>query len=462
MTYDLILRGGTIVTESGAFTADLAVHSGRIAGILTPGDGESREAIDVRGKHVLPGVIDPHVHYGLGNGLDEWASETRSSALGGVTSAFSFLMSGTSYFPLIEETLRAAEAKAHIDYGLHVVPSAPIHLDELDGYIERGITSFKYFTSFRGDEGAYLQVTGTDDGFMYEYFERVAERAGGLACVHAENIEVVWRLRSRLQAAGRDDLAAWDESRPASVEAEAAHRAMVYARETGARLYLVHVSALATLDEIRSWRRRHPDVTVYAETCPHFLTHDRDMPLGALGKINPPLRSRAEVDAVWAGVLDGTIDTVGSDHVARRKEKKSGSIWKSSAGFPGSGAILPVLLSEGVHRRGLGLPRLVSLTSGNAARALGVYPRKGSLQPDADADVVIVDLSLEREVRHEMFGSYADYSLYDGWTMRGWPVLTMVRGRVVMKDGQIVGDPGHGRYLSRSSDRLRNAVTTEV
>ena len=462
MRYALVLRGGTIVTETGERVADLAIDDGRVAAVLSPGQGDGREIIDVRGKHLLPGLIDPHVHYGLGNGLDDWDTETRSSALGGVTTAFSFLMSGQSYLPLIDEALAVAGTKAHIDFGLHVVPSAAVHLEEMDAYVERGITSFKYFTSFRGDEGAYLKVTGTDDGFLYEYLERVARYEKGLACVHAENIEVVWKLRARLQAAGRDDLAAWDESRPAFVEAEAAHRAMAYARETGAPLYLVHMSSAVSLDEIRSWRARHPDAVVYAETCPHFLTHHKELPLGALGKINPPLRSRADVEAVWAGIADGTVDTIGSDHVARRKEKKAGSIWTASAGFPGSGAILPVLLSEGVRKRGLPLTRVVALTSANPARALGLHPRKGSLEVGADADVAVVDLDLAREVRPEVFGSYADYSLYDGWTLRGWPVVTIVRGRIVMLDGTVVGPKGYGRYVARSSAPSRRAATREV
>jgi dihydropyrimidinase len=456
MPYDLILRGGTLVTECDEQRADLAVADGKVAAILRAGEGEARTVIDVAGKHVIPGVIDPHVHYGLGNGLSEWETETRSSAIGGVTTAFSFLMSGQGYVPMIEEAVRTASETAHIDYGLHAVPCAPVHLAEMDSYVDLGITSFKYFTSFRGDEGAYLNVTGTDDGFLYEYLERIAGFAQGLACIHAENIEVVWRLRARLQAAGRDDLRAWDESRPASIEAEAAHRAMVYAREVGARLYLVHMSSQQSLDEIRDWRARHREAIVYAETCPHFLTHHKDMPLGPIGKINPPLRSADEVEAVWRGLFDGTVDTIGSDHVARRKDKKAGSIWKSSAGFPGTGAILPVLLSEGVHKRGLPLTRVVALTSANPARALGIYPQKGNLRVGADADIAVIDLGLERRAGPETFASNADYSLYDGWVLRGWPIRTFVRGYEVARDGAVVGSPGYGKYIRRSS--TRNAV----
>lgn len=451
MSEQLLIRGGTVVTESVRFRADVAITDERIVALLSPGMGHADDEIDATGKYILPGVIDPHVHYGLGNGGRDWLTESQASALGGVTTVFSFLMGGESYLPEIDDTIRLAEASSHIDFGLHVVPATETHLTEMDEYVARGITSYKYFTSFRGDEGSYLHVPGTDDGFLYRYFERVSGYPGGLACVHAENIEVVWTLRDRLRKAGRDDLAAWDESRPAAVEAEAAHRAMTYAYETSARLYLVHISSRLAVDEIRAWRLRHPHAQVIVETCPHFLTHHRDMPLGPLGKINPPLRSEDDVDALWAAVQDGTIDVIGSDHVARRRAKKAGSIWTASAGFPGSGAILPILLSEGVHKRGLSLERVVSLTAAEPARALGVYPRKGCLQVGADADIAIVDLSREREGSVDKFGSYADYSLYEGWRLKGWPIRTLVRGRTVMQDGVVAAAAGHGKYISRTS-----------
>jgi dihydropyrimidinase len=150
-------------------------------------------------------------------------------------------------------------------------------------------------------------------------------------------------------------------------------------------------------------------------------------------------------------LADGTVDTIGSDHAARRKEKKTGTIWTSAAGFPGTGAILPVLLSEGFHRRGLPLARIVELTSYNPARIFGLYPRKGHLEVGADADLVIVDLDRERVCDGSTFQSHADYSLYDGRTLKGWPVLTMLRGQVIAEDGRVVGKPGAGRYLSRAA-----------
>jgi dihydropyrimidinase len=155
------------------------------------------------------------------------------------------------------------------------------------------------------------------------------------------------------------------------------------------------------------------------------------------------------LDALWAGLADGTIDVVASDHVPRKRATKEKPIWQASQGFPGTATILPVLLSEGYHKGRLGLQRIAQLLTSRPAEIFGIDTRKGFLNPGADADIAIVDLEKEREVKADELGSYSDYSLYDGWTLKGWPVLTMVRGQVVMEDGHIVGPPGHGRYLKR-------------
>lgn len=450
-----LVTGGTLVLPgAGEVASDLLLRDGRIAERLPSGSGAAADrVIDATGHHVFPGVIDPHLHIGLGAGLGDWQTETASAAVGGVTTVVSFLMAGESYLPVIEETRAVAERDAHVDFAFHLVPCSQTHLDELPEYVDLGITSFKYFTSFRGDEGAYLGISGTDDGFLLRFLEQVAAHEGAIASIHPENIEVVWVLRERLKEAGREDLGAWNESRPDSVEAEATFRALYYAREVGSPVYLVHISSRAALDEVRTWRERFPEHRVVAETCPHYLTHTSDMPIGSLGKVNPPLRSADDCEAIWEGVLDGTIDTIGSDHVPRRRERKQGSIWTASAGFPGAATILPLMLSEGHHRRGLSLARVADLCSAGPARAFGLAPEKGSLDAGADADLTIVDLSREQAATADVLQSHADYSLYEDRVLTGWPVTTIVRGEVVMQDGEIVGPAGHGRYLPRHATR---------
>jgi len=258
---------------------------------------------------------------------------------------------------------------------------------------------------------------------------------------------VVWELRKRLLAEGRDDLKAWDESRPDFVEAQSAVAAAFYAHVTGCPLYIVHVSGRLALDELRAARERYGGSPLYIETCPHFLTHHSGMEIGPLGKVNPPLRSEDDDEALWDGLLDGTVDTVGSDHVARKKGRKEGSIWTCSAGFPGSATILPTLLSEGYHRRGLPLERIAEVTSANPARIFHRYPQKGTIAVGSDADFAIVNLGLEQEVTHDYLQSNADYSLLDGWRLTGWPVATILGGKRMVEHGKLVGPRGAGSYV---------------
>ena len=449
MKFDLLIRNGTLVNPAtGLADADIGVRDGKVAGILAKGEAsEGAEVIDATGNLVFPGVIDPHMHIGLGNGMEDWETETRSAVVGGVTSGFTYLMSGQSYFPVVEENRAVAQKHSYIDYRFHLVPSAPVHLEELEAYRHRlGIKSFKYFTSYRGDEGAYLQIQGTDDGFMYRYFEQVAALGDSVACVHPENIEIVWELRRQLQEADRHDLKAWRESRPQVVEAQAAHSVALYAQEVGCPVYIVHISGGMVLEELLAVGDRYDNAPIYIETCPHYLTHTSDDDIGPLGKVNPPLRTHDDIEALWEGIDNGTIDTVGSDHNSRKRDKKTGSIWKSAAGFPGTATILPVLLSEGVHRRGISLTRIAEITALNPARIFGVFPQKGTIAVGSDADFTIVDLDKEQTLTPDMLQGNSDYSLYEGREMKGWPVATVIRGRLVMRNGEIVAPPG-GREI---------------
>ena len=204
------------------------------------------------------------------------------------------------------------------------------------------------------------------------------------------------------------------EVKPDFTESENLVRAMVFAEHLGARIYIPHLSCRSGLNEVRAYRRRYPHV--YVETCPHYLTHtmDSDLP-GSVGKANPPLRAQDDVEALWEAIGDGTVDVIGSDHVPRKKQTKMTNIWKSSQGFPGTATILPVLLSEGYHKRGMSLVRIAELCGSRPADIFNISARKGRLVVGADADLTIVDLDLEREVRNEELLSYSDYTPYDGW-----------------------------------------------
>jgi dihydropyrimidinase len=177
------------------------------------------------------------------------------------------------------------------------------------------------------------------------------------------------------------------------------------------------------------------------------LTSDSE--IGVLGKTSPPLRYKEDVEALWEAVADGMIDTIGSDHVPRKKATKSGTIWEASGGYPGVATLLPILLSEGFHKRGITIERIVELTSYNVAKAFNLYPQKGTIEVGADADLTIVDMDLEKEVRWNELLSLSDYSIYEGWKLKGWPIVTIVRGKVVMENGEIRGEQGYGKFIPR-------------
>lgn len=447
--FDLALANARLVIpERGEVRATVGVVDGRVAALLDPAPPPpAREIIDVAGKVVFPGVIDAHTHVTLGP-PDGWFTETRAAAVAGITTVIDYQLTSASYVTTYPEIRAAADRRACVDYGLHFCPSVEGHLDEIDTWVkELGVSSFKFYMNFRGDEGAYLGVAGTDDGYLWELAQRVARHPRAVLCVHTENIEIANRLQARLQAEGAEGLTAWEASRPPVTEAENVNRAAFFGRRAGCPVYVVHMSSAAALEEVRLVRAAQ--ATMYAETCPHYLTHTLESPLGLVAKTNPPLRRRADVEALWQGLADGAIDVVGSDHVPRPRAAKAGTTWKASRGGPVLSMILPVLLGEGVHRRGLSLARVAELVALAPARIFNLYPRKGTIQIGGDADFTVVDLDLEREVTAPALQSFADYTIWEGQRLRGWPVLTISRGRVIARDGEFTGEPGWGRYLSR-------------
>ncbi len=348
-----------------------------------------------------------------------------------------------------------AQERCRVDYAFHFSTASELHIRELESYVkDYGVTSVKYFMNFKGEEGRYLGLDGTDDGYFYDLL-RESARVGKMTVVcHTENIEIVNRVRRRVQAEGGDKLTDWARAKPAFTEAENCVRAMYFAEHLGARVYFPHLSSRLALDEVRKWRNRYGDIHV--ETCPHYLTHIADMELGGIAKANPPFRSADDRDAIWEALADGTVDVVGSDHSARRRAAKEKPMWVAAQGFPGIATILPVLLSEGYHKGRLSLERIAAVLTSGPADVFDLGPAKGRIAVGSDADFTVVDLDRERVVNPAELGSYADYSLYEGWTLKGWPVRTIVRGMTVMQDGKLVGKPGYGKYLRRSLPRTQS------
>jgi dihydroorotase-like cyclic amidohydrolase len=439
--------------------ADIAVRDGKIAGILAPDSGaEAKETLDAAGLVVFPGVIDVHLH--LGHGMDiarprvpeDAAGETAAAVAGGVTTFVPYLMATDPFEDIFEDVRAVTEAGARIDFSYHFIISTEAQLAGVPHYVKMGVPSFKIFMNNRGGEGKRLGLPDIDDGFLFRLCEAAAEH-GGLVCPHPENIEAAWVLRDRLMAQdpdGKGGLAAWNASRPPFLEADAVQRAGLFARQTGARLYIVHTSSRLALEEGMRARDAGTDITI--ETCPHYLTHSVEWSRGDVGKINPPLRERADCDALWDGIAAGDIDTVATDHIHRDVSCKQGGIWKASPGCPGIDTLLPVLLSEGHHRRKLPLGLIADLVAHTPADAMGLAHRKGRIATGLDADFAIVDVNAEHTPQRDRLHSSAGYSIYEGVPLRGRVRHTLVRGGFVLRDHELVADAvGGGRFVPRQT-----------
>lgn len=458
--YDLIIHGGMVALPGQPpALLDIAVRDGRVAAILEPGgDAQASDRLDATGRLVLPGALDVHVHLGHGNDISfpreaaDAQSETSAAASGGVTTIIPYILSAKEHSEIFDEIRTVTEAGSHIDFGYHLIISTEEQLAQIPAYIaDYGVPSFKIFMNNRGGEGQRLGLPDIDDAFLFRLAQACAEH-GGLVCPHPENIEVVHFLRNQVMAKdpeGTNGLASWNESRPPFAEADAIQRSARLAHAAGAPIYMVHTSSGEALDAAIAARKDGVDITV--ETCPHYLTHDTSWEMGSVGKINPPLREAEDCDALWRGIQSGAIDTIASDHVHRGIASKEGGIWKASPGCPGVETILPVMLTEGHHRRGVSIERIVSLVSEKPAKAMGLWGRKGALAPGFDADIVLVDLEATYTLQRDDVKSNAGYSIYEGREFTGRVTNTLVRGVEVYRDGQMVGSTaGHGRYLRRS------------
>jgi len=454
----LLVDGDVLLPEGRIERVDIGISGGKIAAILAPGHGmTARVLADMSGLTVLPGVIDVHLHLGHDKDISrprvpaDAAQETAAAAAGGVTTMIPYLLATTPYETLFDEVRAVTEEGSRIDFGYHFIISTEEQLAGIGRYVsEYGAPSFKIFMNNRGGEGARLGLPDIDDAFLYRLAEECT-RHGGMVCPHPENIEVAQYLRKAVMAtpdAWPSGLAAWNASRPAFVEADAIQRAGTLCRAADAPLYVVHTSSREALDAARTARERGTNITI--ETCPHYLTHDIGWSGGDIGKINPPLRTEADREALWDCIRDGVVDTVATDHVHRHVSAKQGGIWNASPGCPGMETLLPVMLSEGYHKRGIPLSRLMSMLSQKPAEAMGLSHCKGSIRPGLDADFAIVDLNASATVTSETVLSGAGYSLYEGWDLRGKVVHTYVRGECVFERGALVDKAiGTGRYQRR-------------
>lgn len=446
MAAEIILKNGRIVFPWGTAEGHVAISGGKIVGLYSLADKPAaRLEIDVEGRYVLPGLIDPHVHIGW----PDWPFEedvgptTKAAAAGGVTTIIHYVMSPESLVEGVQRQRRLFEAGAYVDGCFHAMIFSEKNIGEIPAVADMGVRSFKFFLPYKGSE-AVPPAIGIDDGIVYEGFKKIAGlRPRGRALCHAENIEVFFKLKEQFVKQGREDID-WHDTRPNFCEVETIRRVGFFAKLTDCPVYIVHMSAREGPQEIMNLRAQGVDIV--GETCPQYLTLTRKNTDRILGKVNPPLRDSEDNVALWQALRNGSVECLGSDHApCARKHKKE--FWSAIVGFAGIQTMLPVMLSEGVNGQRLTLEDLVRIACYNNARIFGLLPRKGILAVGADADITVVDLEKPFTVAARDLYHISDFTPFEGWTLKGMPVLTMVRGQVVYQDGQIVAGSPVGKFV---------------
>ncbi|MEK9753450.1 MAG: dihydropyrimidinase [Rhodospirillaceae bacterium] len=457
--FDLAIRGGTVVTASSKMNCDIGIKDGVIAA-LAGNLGPAKRDIDADGKLVLPGGIEGHCHieqksaFGLMS-ADDFESGSIAAAFGGNTTIIPFAAQhkGDSLRATVENYHACAGPKAVIDYAYHLIVSDPtpeVLGQELPALIKGGFTSFKVYMTYdllRLDDKQILDVLS------------VARQEGALVMIHAENYEMIRWLTERLLAANHREPKYHAVSHCRISESEATHRAIALSRLVDTPILIVHVSTEEATAEIR--KAQDAGLKVYGETCPQYLfltadDIDKQGMEGAKFCCSPPPRDAEAQEAIWRGIRNGTFQVFSSDHAPYRLDE-TGKLYagpnppfnKIANGVPGIELRLPLLFSEGVGKGRIDIHKFIELTSTNVARIYGLFPRKGTIQIGADADLAIWDPDLEKTVTWDHLHDRTGYTPYEGKTLKGWPVVTINRGRVVVADGELQVQAGSGNFLER-------------
>jgi len=442
---DLVIRGATIVSSTDRTRGDLLISAGKVVGLVSPGSGSGAELIDATGLHLLPGGVDAHVHMqdpGLTE-REDFISGTSAAAVGGVTTivehnrSLPFVVNAD----LMREKAAYLADRALIDFA-QLGGAHPDNVEHLRPMWEAGSAAFKVFTCTLHGAPAILPDK------MLEVFREVAS-FDGVCLVHAEDETMTRANEERLKAAGRVDFRVVPEWRTREAEQVAVSTTALLARITGCRVVIAHASHPEICDLVN--RERVRGARLWIESCPQYfyLAEDDIDDWGPFHKFTPPARDRASTAEMWERLQAGEVDMICADHAPATREDKSRGlkdIWAASYGLPGVETVLPMMLT-GVNEGRVSLERLVSVRSKVPAQVYGLWPRKGHLGIGADADFVLVDLEAEKTLKNEDVVSKVGWTPFEGRTVKGLPLMTFVRGRLVAKDGQPVIDPGWGEYL---------------
>jgi dihydropyrimidinase len=446
--FDLGIHDARIVSPEGISPpTNIYCVNGKISAFAAVSNILSADKIvDAKGNYIMSGLIEPHTHLGPFNGLEsDMETETRSALGGGITSLMNFVTVKGSLSAEIERQRKIISQKSFVDVGLIGVVMNQGHIDELESCVEQGVVSFKHYMS-KPEFEKFLGWSYPDEGQILESFTKIG-KLGGQAMVHAENFEIIQRKIEEVKSQNCNDLAAWEEARPWYTEHDHMMTAVLLASIARVPLYIVHVSVSSYPEAVEFALKK--GVSLRLETNPAYLYFTKDdEQIGILGKVNPPIRGKQEREDLWKGIKNGQIACIGSDHIACNKKTRlgGGDIWSAIPGLHGLEMMLPIMLSEGFHRRGISLERIAEVTSWNTAAIHGLE-EKGRIAIGYDADFCIFDLSKDVRVTQSMMHDGSDYTLFEGRTFKGWPIMTISNGQVAMENGEILASHGRGRSL---------------
>lgn len=450
----MLLKGGLIYDQkTGSLKkGDLRIRGEEIAEISKDLDKKDGEKVyDISGKYLLPGIIDSHTHFELKSrgtvSSDDFYNGTISAAYGGVTTVIDYAdQNKDSINKGLETRKEKAKDKSIIDYNFHLVINNDFevekHLEEISDLPKKGITSLKLFTTY---EDIYM----LDDSKMKSIFRAAAE-AGLVVTVHSEDNQVIKKREKKYIKEGKTDYRYHPEIRTGKAEKKAIEKLAEYAKDSGAELYIVHLSSKEGCDAVVEAREEGVDIKV--ETTPHYLLLTDRLLEGSEARYNfmtPPLRKKEDNKKLWKGIEDGVIDTIATDHCAFSPEKKERGedVFDTFPGIPGVETLFPLIYTYGVEKGRIDIKRLIELVSSTPAKIFGLYPKKGSLKEGTDADILVYDPDREESLRAEKLHSQAEHTSYEGMKVTGTTFLTIVRGKVLIEDGDFIGEKGYGKFL---------------
>lgn len=451
--YDLRFSNGFIVTGQEIIKADLYVQNGKVA-CISPESKDAYQTYDASGCYILPGCLDTHVHFRDPGQTqkEDFEHGTRAAAVGGMTTVLEMPNTNppTTEIANMQAKIARFESKAYVDYGLWGLCLGEANNHELPKLQRAGVIAFKFFWGYAFDKRNFQLVYDfkpgmndiippLDNGEVFELFETVG-KLGSMIAIHAEDHALIQHMTARMKRAGQHDYEALLKARPNLAEELTVQAAITFSKATGAKLHILHMSTAEGVELVRQAQKKGIQVT--AETCPHYLfldasNYDR---VGPAMKVYPPIKRKSDREALWAGLHEGIISVISSDHAPHTLEEKKGDLFSVPSGMCGVETTLPIMLNE-VSEGRLTLPFVVKVLAENPAKLFNLYPRKGSLNIGADADMVVVDMTKYSLILNEKLHSKQPFTAFHNMAVRGWPVATFLRGKQIVQDGEVLAPP---------------------